>query len=129
MPVRIRLARYGHRNHPFYRIYVADSRAPRDGTVKFKASVHDIEFTDALFALQQEDVRAPSSGRTNVKEAASQGHESEFARVLHVIRPVSAHFVLFLSLLLLLPFLFRVLHVIRPGHARTRCCSLIQSQA
>ena len=31
MPVRIRLARYGHRNHPFYRIYVADSRAPRDG--------------------------------------------------------------------------------------------------
>ena len=31
MPVRIRLARYGHRNLPFYRIYVADSRAPRDG--------------------------------------------------------------------------------------------------
>ena len=27
MPVRIRLARYGHRNLPFYRIYVADSRA------------------------------------------------------------------------------------------------------
>jgi len=31
MPVRIRLARYEHRNLPFYRIYVADSRAPRDG--------------------------------------------------------------------------------------------------
>ena len=31
MPVRIRLARYGHRNLPFYRIYVADGRAPRDG--------------------------------------------------------------------------------------------------
>merc|ERR1712216_301142 len=31
MPVRIRLARYGQRNLPFYRIYVADSRAPRDG--------------------------------------------------------------------------------------------------
>jgi hypothetical protein len=31
MPVRIRLARYGHRNLPFYRIYVADGKAPRDG--------------------------------------------------------------------------------------------------
>jgi small subunit ribosomal protein S16 len=31
MVVKIRLARYGLRNSPFYRIYVADSRAPRDG--------------------------------------------------------------------------------------------------
>lgn len=31
MPVRIRLARFGRRNLPFYRIFVADSRSPRDG--------------------------------------------------------------------------------------------------
>ena len=31
MPVRIRLQRFGRRNLPFYRIVVADSRAPRDG--------------------------------------------------------------------------------------------------
>jgi ribosomal protein S16 len=31
MPVRIRLARFGRRNLPFYRIFVADSRCPRDG--------------------------------------------------------------------------------------------------
>ena len=31
MPVRIRLARFGQKNRPFYRIFVADSRAPRDG--------------------------------------------------------------------------------------------------
>ncbi|KAK9785436.1 hypothetical protein WJX73_008646 [Symbiochloris irregularis] len=31
MPVRLRLARFGRRNLPFYRIFVADSRAPRDG--------------------------------------------------------------------------------------------------
>lgn len=31
MVVRIRLARFGNRNNPFYRIYVADSRSPRDG--------------------------------------------------------------------------------------------------
>lgn len=28
---RIRLARFGRKNLPFYRIFVADSRAPRDG--------------------------------------------------------------------------------------------------
>lgn len=31
MVVRIRLARWGHRNKPFYRIVAADSRSPRDG--------------------------------------------------------------------------------------------------
>ena len=30
-PVRIRLARFGTRHLPFYRIFVADSRSPRDG--------------------------------------------------------------------------------------------------
>jgi ribosomal protein S16 len=29
--VRLRLARFGRKNLPFYRIFVADSRAPRDG--------------------------------------------------------------------------------------------------
>ncbi|MGI5876059.1 MAG: 30S ribosomal protein S16 [Dethiobacteria bacterium] len=31
MPVRIRLKRIGTKKKPFYRIVVADSRAPRDG--------------------------------------------------------------------------------------------------
>ncbi len=31
--VRIRLTRMGRRHRPFYRIVVADSRAPRDGKV------------------------------------------------------------------------------------------------
>lgn len=31
MPVRLRLARFGRKNLPFYRIFVADSRSPRDG--------------------------------------------------------------------------------------------------
>ncbi|KAJ7565006.1 hypothetical protein O6H91_02G044100 [Diphasiastrum complanatum] len=29
--VRLRLARFGRKNLPFYRIFAADSRAPRDG--------------------------------------------------------------------------------------------------
>jgi small subunit ribosomal protein S16 len=31
MVVRIRLARFGCRNRPFYRLMAADSRSPRDG--------------------------------------------------------------------------------------------------
>lgn len=31
MAVKIRLARFGARNKPFYRIVVSDARAPRDG--------------------------------------------------------------------------------------------------
>ncbi|CAN0414143.1 unnamed protein product, partial [Ectocarpus sp. 13 AM-2016] len=31
MTVRVRLQRLGRRNRPFYRVVVADSRAPRDG--------------------------------------------------------------------------------------------------
>ena len=31
MPVRIRLARFGQKNRPFYRIFVCDSRSKRDG--------------------------------------------------------------------------------------------------
>ena len=31
MTVKIRLARFGRKNLPFYRIFVADSRCPRDG--------------------------------------------------------------------------------------------------
>ena len=37
MEVRIRLTRKGRKKHPFYRIVVADSQAPRDG--KFLDSV------------------------------------------------------------------------------------------
>ncbi|KAK9821375.1 hypothetical protein WJX74_005558 [Apatococcus lobatus] len=31
MVVRLRLARFGRKNSPFYRIFVADARCPRDG--------------------------------------------------------------------------------------------------
>jgi small subunit ribosomal protein S16 len=31
MPVKIRLARYGAKKRPFYRIVIANSQSPRDG--------------------------------------------------------------------------------------------------
>ncbi len=33
MAVKIRLARHGAKKHPYYRVVVADSRAPRDGHI------------------------------------------------------------------------------------------------
>ncbi|RLA83210.1 MAG: 30S ribosomal protein S16 [Deltaproteobacteria bacterium] len=39
--VKIRLARFGARHRPFYRIVVADSRAPRDGRFIEKVGIYD----------------------------------------------------------------------------------------
>jgi len=41
MPARIRLARHGRRNRPFYHIVVADSRSPRDGRFIEKLGTYD----------------------------------------------------------------------------------------
>jgi len=41
VPVRIRLMRFGRRNRPFYRVVVADSRAPRDGKYIDKLGYYD----------------------------------------------------------------------------------------
>ena len=41
MSVKIRLARAGRRNLPFYHIVVADSRSPRDGKFIEKAGYYD----------------------------------------------------------------------------------------
>ncbi|CAI2169198.1 16860_t:CDS:2 [Funneliformis geosporum] len=41
MVVRIRLARHGVRNRPFYHIVVANARAPRDGKHIAKVGLYD----------------------------------------------------------------------------------------
>ena len=41
MAVKIRLARYGARHRPFYRIVVSDSRSPRDGRFIEKLGIYD----------------------------------------------------------------------------------------
>jgi small subunit ribosomal protein S16 len=61
MPVKMRLARHGKKNSPFYFIVVADSKAPRDGRYverigsynpnTFPTSI-DLNFERALYWLQ-----------------------------------------------------------------------------
>ena len=41
MAVKIRLARFGARKKPFYRIVVTDTRAPRDGRFIEKIGTYD----------------------------------------------------------------------------------------
>jgi small subunit ribosomal protein S16 len=41
MATRIRLARHGAKKHPFYRIIVTDSRAPRDGRRLDEVGIYD----------------------------------------------------------------------------------------
>ena len=41
MVVRIRLARFGRKHRPFYRIVVADARSPRDGRHLERVGTYD----------------------------------------------------------------------------------------
>lgn len=41
MAVRIRMARYGKRNDPFYRLVIADKQRPRDGKFIEVVGVYD----------------------------------------------------------------------------------------
>ena len=41
MAVKIRLRRIGYKKHPYYRVVVADSRAPRDGSSIAEIGTYD----------------------------------------------------------------------------------------
>lgn len=41
MAVKIRLRRLGYKKHPVYRVVVADSRSPRDGSVIDEIGTYD----------------------------------------------------------------------------------------
>lgn len=49
MTVRVRLQRFGRRNRPFYRVVVADSRAPRDGKFIELVSTEDLMPADTTY--------------------------------------------------------------------------------
>ncbi len=57
MATRIRLARGGRRNRPFYRIVVADSRAPRDGKFIERIGSYDPLLTENKATVDVERAR------------------------------------------------------------------------
>ena len=56
MAVRIRLSRRGGKKHPFYRICVADSRAPRDGRFIDQVGHYDPNKNPAEIKIDKEKV-------------------------------------------------------------------------
>ncbi len=54
MAVKIRLKRMGKKRHPFYRIVVADSRAPRDGRFIEELGTYDPNQDPSIFNLNEE---------------------------------------------------------------------------
>jgi len=54
MATKIRLARHGAKKHPFYRIIVTDSRAPRDGRRLDQVGIYDPSQSPSRVEFQQE---------------------------------------------------------------------------
>ena len=57
MAVKIRLRRMGAKKAPFYRIVVADSRAPRDGRFIEELGTYDPNQDPSIFNLKEESVK------------------------------------------------------------------------
>ena len=57
MAVKIRLKRMGKKKAPFYRIVVADSRAPRDGRFIEEVGTYDPTKDPSVFDLKEESVK------------------------------------------------------------------------
>lgn len=56
MALRFRLARFGTKKRPFYRIVVADSRAPRDGKFVEKVGTYNPLSNPAKITIDREKV-------------------------------------------------------------------------
>ncbi len=57
MGVKIRLARYGAKKHPFYRIVVADERYPRDGRFLETVGTYNPMTEPSQVTMKQERVK------------------------------------------------------------------------
>ena len=58
MSVKIRLARYGAKKKPFYRIVVASTEAPRDGKFLELVGTYDPLKNPAAISLRQDRIKA-----------------------------------------------------------------------
>ncbi|MDJ0762854.1 MAG: 30S ribosomal protein S16 [Myxococcota bacterium] len=56
MSVRVRLARAGGRNRPFFRVVVADERAPRDGAFLELVGTYDPTKNPAAVTLKRDRI-------------------------------------------------------------------------
>ena len=55
--VKIRLKRMGQKKHPFYRVVVADERAPRDGRFIAEIGIYDPNQDPSLIRIDAEQAK------------------------------------------------------------------------
>ena len=58
MAVKIRLARYGSKGNPFYRIVVADARSPRDGAFIDRIGTYDPQAEPSAITVDEEKAKS-----------------------------------------------------------------------
>ena len=81
MAVKIRLKRMGQKKAPFYRIVVADARAPRDGKFIEEIGTYDPNQNPSVFKVDEEAAKKwlnnalkNKTGRCAYHEGISRSH-------------------------------------------------------
>ncbi|MEK7851239.1 MAG: 30S ribosomal protein S16 [Deltaproteobacteria bacterium] len=77
--VKIRLARYGAKKKPFYRLVAADSRSPRDGKFIDILGTYDPTKNPAAIKLDKDKVKAWLDKGAQPTETAGQVLKSGLA--------------------------------------------------
>ena len=72
MAVKIRLKRMGQKKSPFYRIIVADSRAPRDGKFIAEIGTYDPSTDPSTFKIDEEAAKTWIANGAQPTEAVSK---------------------------------------------------------
>ena len=72
MAVRIRLKRLGAKKAPFYRIVVADSRAPRDGRFIAEIGTFDPSTDPSTFKIDEEAAKTWIANGAQPTDAVSK---------------------------------------------------------
>ncbi|BCN31325.1 30S ribosomal protein S16 [Anaeromicropila herbilytica] len=72
MAVKIRLKRMGQKKAPFYRIVVADSRAPRDGKFIEEIGTYDPTKQPSAFSVNEEAAKKWLSNGAQPTETVSK---------------------------------------------------------
>ncbi len=57
MAVKLRLTRMGKKKAPFYRVVVADERAPRDGRFIESVGIYDPKQSPSVFKVDEDKVK------------------------------------------------------------------------
>ena len=79
MAVKIRLARHGAKKRPYYRVVVADSRAPRDGRIIEEVGRYNPMTAPKTINLDLEKIADWQSKKQLAKEAEAAKAAAEAA--------------------------------------------------